>query len=524
MEMYDHNFGSGFGRGYLNLQGTLWNSIRHYLLPEEINLVVELSSSIQNKEVREIPEPLLSVVILYIIHSRSLDECKVLFEGFQNKDSTSFIDAIKSLVRFDLIEATPEKQMWLTIKEQEDNWNKLSHERLRIYNEIILKTYARYYEQYKSEYGFTYKSPNSDKDSNYGSFLIDISNKLNNEGIEFDLKHPWSKLYENYDNKIHKKKFQESLTPTIYSPNVSKILKDLLQQKELKDLYYELLTKYELKRFFLLGGITPEILLLDYVKVYGYEFLRNHMSEKKWEEFSKDLEYYLNGTYGIQNDWNYKYFTKYKEQDVYLIGLIQENQEYHQIQELNKNENLKELWKKRGLNFDIERIKQIYHSPILTTMVDDFQVHEFIRDKEVYYEYIKSFAGPENEIRTLLGFKEIGEGWVSETKLFYLIKEKFKSHRIIQHGKPKWLGKQHLDIFIPDLNIGIEYQGKQHTMPLEIFGGMSSFEENVKRDKRKKGLCEQNNCKLFEVFPEDNIYSFIDTLEEYIGNVGSVTE
>ena len=449
---------------------------------------------------------------MYIIHSKSLDECKVLFKGFQNDDYNYFIDAIKSLVRFDLIETIPENQMWLIIKEQEDNGNKLSQERIRIYNEIISKTYDRYYEEYKSEYGFTYKSPNIDKDSNYGSFLIDISNKLNNEGIEFDLKHPWSKLYENYNNKIHKKKFLESLTPAIYSPNVSKIIKDLLDI-ELKDKYYELRTKYELKRFFLLGGITPEIILLDHVKAYGYDFLRNHMSEKKWEEFSKDLEYYLNGIYGIQNDWSYKYFAKYKEQDVYLIGLIQENKEYRQIQEINKNEKLKELWQKRRLNFDIERIKSLYHSTII---YDDFQVHEFIDDKRKYYEYIKSFAGPENEIRKLLGFKEIGEGWVSETKLFYLIKERFKEHRVIQHGKPKWLGKQHLDIFIPDLNIGIEYQGKQHTMPLGIFGGEDSFQENVKRDKRKKKLCEINNCMLFEVFPEDDFFQFIDILQDHI--------
>ena len=89
-------------------------------------------------------------------------------------------------------------------------------------------------------------------------------------------------------------------------------------------------------------------------------------------------------------------------------------------------------------------------------------------DKELYYQYINSYREPENHIRQLLGLPNIGEGWVSETKLFYLIKEKFNNHRVLQHGKPIWLGKQHLDIYIPDLNIGIEYQGKQHTSPVDF--------------------------------------------------------
>ena len=55
-------------------------------------------------------------------------------------------------------------------------------------------------------------------------------------------------------------------------------------------------------------------------------------------------------------------------------------------------------------------------------------------------------------------------------------------------------------------------------MPIEIFGGVSAFSENQKRDKKKKNLCEQNNCKLFEVFPEDNFHLFVSSLQEFIEN------
>lgn len=501
-----------------------WREIRDYLTSDDINVIIELFVTIQNNQIIQIPVTVFKIVLKYIVHSCSFEECKGIFGKIQNNyNKTYFISAISSLIRADLIELNPEKNYWVLLKEQEDKWIRNRDERARIADDIISKSYEKYYDEYKNKFGFTYKSPNVDTNNNYGFFLNSISKTLNNEGVEFNLNQPWAKSHQDYSNKIYKERFGESDVPTIYTPKISNIIKDLLTS-ELKDKYYELQIKYELKRFFLLGGITPEVILLDYVKCFGYEYLKNHLSEIKWEEFSNNLHCYLNGTYGIQNGWNHKYSAKFKEQQVYLIGLILENNGYHQIQEILKDKKRMEFLRNHRTDFEIERIKNVYHSPILSTVIDDFQVHEFILDKEKYYEYIKSFAGPENEIRKLLGFKEIGEGWISETKLFYLIKERFKDHRVIQHGKPKWLGKQHLDIYIPDLNIGVEYQGKQHSMPLEIFGGVGSFHENLKRDKRKKGLCEQNNCMLFEVFPENDFYLFLNTLQEYIELNDNLTE
>ena len=431
------NFASGIGRVFFDLQCKLWNSVRYYLTSDEIHFIEELSTTIKKKQLSEIPERVLGIVILNIIHRYSFEKCKILFEEIQSTNNKKyFINAVKELTRFDLREIIPENELWIQIKEQEDKWYKLKIEKSRIHNNVILKSYEKYYEEYKSLYGFSYKSPNEDKSSNYGYFLTDIFNNLNNEGVDFDLKHPWSKIYEKHDEKIHKKRFQESYTPTIFTPNVSNIIKDMLTS-ELLDKYYELKVKYELKRFFLLGGITPEILLLDYVKCYGYEYLKKHLSEAKWEELCKELDRDLNVVSGTHYRCNYNYYAKYKNQNIYLINLIFENPLFHQNQKILEDKSKTEYFKRVGHNFEVERIKEIFRSPILHTLIDDFQVHEFINDKERYYEYIKSFAGPENEIRKLLGINEIGEGWVSETKLFYLIKENIKEHRVIQHGKPK---------------------------------------------------------------------------------------
>ena len=68
-----------------------------------------------------------------------------------------------------------------------------------------------------------------------------------------------------------------------------------------------------------------------------------------------------------------------------------------------------------------------------------------------------------------------------------------------------WLGKQSLDFYLPDYNIAIECQGKQHFQPIKFFGGEKAFEKQVERDKKKKKLCEENNLKLYYVNNLKNI-------------------
>lgn len=64
--------------------------------------------------------------------------------------------------------------------------------------------------------------------------------------------------------------------------------------------------------------------------------------------------------------------------------------------------------------------------------------------------------------------------------------------------RAKWLGLQSLDIYIPSLNIGIEYQGQQHYKPVDYFGGKEKLNEQKERDLTKKKLCLKNGVKLLE--------------------------
>jgi hypothetical protein len=88
------------------------------------------------------------------------------------------------------------------------------------------------------------------------------------------------------------------------------------------------------------------------------------------------------------------------------------------------------------------------------------------------------------------------EDWICETMLFKEIEKAFPGVNVIHHAKPAWIGRQHLDIWIPEWNIALEYRGIQHYEPLAIFGGENSYAKTLKVDKRQSDLCEKNGCKL----------------------------
>ena len=53
-----------------------------------------------------------------------------------------------------------------------------------------------------------------------------------------------------------------------------------------------------------------------------------------------------------------------------------------------------------------------------------------------------------------------------------------------------------LDFYLPDYNIAIECQGKQHFEAIDIFGGNRNFQVTIERDKKKRELCQNNNITL----------------------------
>lgn len=55
------------------------------------------------------------------------------------------------------------------------------------------------------------------------------------------------------------------------------------------------------------------------------------------------------------------------------------------------------------------------------------------------------------------------------------------------------------DFYLPDYNMCIEYDGKQHYKPLEYFGGKQTFILQQQKDEIKNQYCQENNIKLLRI-------------------------
>jgi tetratricopeptide (TPR) repeat protein len=109
----------------------------------------------------------------------------------------------------------------------------------------------------------------------------------------------------------------------------------------------------------------------------------------------------------------------------------------------------------------------------------------------------KELAAAAYKVLSTLYLEDIGQAtWVSEEMTFKTVKRAFKGHQVERHAQPLWLFPQHLDVFISDIDLAIEYMGLQHYEPVDIFGGAVGFAATVARDRKKKDLCEKAGIRL----------------------------
>ncbi|RKI90481.1 hypothetical protein D7V94_13720 [Parablautia intestinalis] len=130
---------------------------------------------------------------------------------------------------------------------------------------------------------------------------------------------------------------------------------------------------------------------------------------------------------------------------------------------------------------------------------------EQAKEHSSLYKQIKNFA--ENAVREHFGAKKIGQQWNSETNLYKIISQIYVNEKIYFHYRPEWLDGLEIDIYIPELNLAIEYQGIQHYKPLKHWGGEEGFVTRRANDIRKKKLCQVHGTKLIE-------FSYLEKITE----------
>lgn len=73
---------------------------------------------------------------------------------------------------------------------------------------------------------------------------------------------------------------------------------------------------------------------------------------------------------------------------------------------------------------------------------------------------------------------------------------------------------QFFDFYLPDYKIAIEYNGRQHYEPVEVFGGIKGFEDTLDRDVRKASYCSNNGIRLIKIPYTLNQKDVSDLLKE----------
>ena len=70
----------------------------------------------------------------------------------------------------------------------------------------------------------------------------------------------------------------------------------------------------------------------------------------------------------------------------------------------------------------------------------------------------------------------------------------------------------YFDFYLKKYNLCIEYNGRQHYMPISYFGGQKGFEKQVINDNIKRKYCKLTGITLCEISYEENIKQKLDKL------------
>lgn len=186
---------------------------------------------------------------------------------------------------------------------------------------------------------------------------------------------------------------------------------------------------------------------------------------------------------------------------------------FHLFRFCNQNESrrhyyYKEISAQRRMAFDnaIIHLMQYYqvkskyelYSFIKRDILDKYRITETYHTfpphpkemKEIYKPKLKQIE------QELIMKNEMPTKWKSEQEMFRVIKNQFSD--AIIHYSEAWISPQHLDVYVPSIQCGFEYQGTQHFRSIENFGGKKSFRKRKQLDNRKRQICLDNDVHLIE--------------------------
>lgn len=130
----------------------------------------------------------------------------------------------------------------------------------------------------------------------------------------------------------------------------------------------------------------------------------------------------------------------------------------------------------------------------------------------------KNFRALENRIRKQKGYDGVGT-YFMERLLYNKLSADFPCLTIYTQYSPKWLRPQRFDIYILECNLAIEYNGAQHYLPIEFFGGDLGLKYRQELDNLKREKCAENSTYIFEISYQEDFDPVYLSLTEDISNL-----
>jgi hypothetical protein len=147
---------------------------------------------------------------------------------------------------------------------------------------------------------------------------------------------------------------------------------------------------------------------------------------------------------------------------------------------------------------------EMYYSAFLRRYLPYHTLFSLRKHGKVFFEG-SEHKEIENEAREYFGYAKIGEKWVTETTLFRIVKALFSHVQVLHHYRGSELQGLELDIWLPELSLGIEYQGEQHFEAIEHWGGDEGLKSRLQNDRRKKAICKRLGYDLVEFTYKETI-------------------
>ena len=155
----------------------------------------------------------------------------------------------------------------------------------------------------------------------------------------------------------------------------------------------------------------------------------------------------------------------------------------------------------------IHNNKFSYEKVQYKTLSDEITIncleHGYFTQVAAYHITGRVGCGECNKALSSKAVREI-EQYLKDTNVKYIREYKF--------DECKYINTLPFDFFLPEINTCIEYDGEQHFMIKEHWGGMESFNLIQIRDKIKTTFCLNNNIKLVRISYKENHIEIIKKL------------